>query len=182
MQISNLSDRNAFVRFTTGTTMTAYGIAGLSRNSSCNKARAMVLFGAMKMAEGIFHYCPVKAVLKANMQSSITGMLTDQNPDMAKIIQDFAKIVSEGSTTKSASGKSSSSSTAGVSASKTNGSTSSGSSSSSSNSTVKDKSSSSVNANASNPVADALEKSSSSNANTSPSKGNTSSNKSPGNA
>lgn len=96
MQMSNLSDRNAFVRFAAGTTMTAMGIAKYSRNPSCMRARGMMILGAMKMAEGVFKYCPTKAFLQNNMQSTVKDMLSGQNPDMEKVIQDFAKIVSEG--------------------------------------------------------------------------------------
>lgn len=101
MQTSNISKQNAFMRFSLGTTMAAMGIARYSRNPSCNRARAMIVIGAMKMAEGVFKYCPTKALMQNSMQSSVQNVFTPENPNMAKIIQDFAKIVSSSSTAQS---------------------------------------------------------------------------------
>lgn len=111
MQMSNISERSAFVRFATGATMTAMGIAKYSRNPSCMRARGMMIFGSMKMAEGIFKYCPTKAILQNNVQSSMQSTVTNMlsAPNMEKIIQDFAKIVSEGKTSQN--GRNSSSNT-----------------------------------------------------------------------
>ncbi len=83
MQQANLNEQNAFCRFAMGTSMTAFGIARVSRNPNCMKGRLMIAFGAMKMAEGIFKYCPTKALLSSNMQnamnSSMQSMLGGQN-------------------------------------------------------------------------------------------------------
>lgn len=97
MVTQNLSAGNAFVRFAAGTSMLAFGIASISRRPSCNRGRATILMGATKMAEGIFRYCPAKAVMQKNMQSTVTDMFSGGSPDMTKIMQDFAKIVREGS-------------------------------------------------------------------------------------
>ena len=97
MMTPNLSAGNAFVRFAAGTSMLAFGIASISRKPSCNRGRATILMGATKMAEGIFRYCPAKAVMQKNMQSTVTDMFSGGSPDMTKIMQDFAKIVREGS-------------------------------------------------------------------------------------
>ena len=61
MQQANLSDRNAYCRFMLGTSMTAFGIAKVSRNPDCTKGKLMIAIGAMKMAEGVFKYCPIKS-------------------------------------------------------------------------------------------------------------------------
>ncbi len=83
MQQANLSDKNAFCRFALGTSMTAFGIAKVSRNPSCMKGRLMIALGAMKMAEGIFKYCPSKAMLSTNVEStmntSMQSMFSGQN-------------------------------------------------------------------------------------------------------
>ena len=113
MQMSNISERSAFVRFATGATMTAMGIAKYSRNPSCMRARGMMIFGSMKMAEGIFKYCPTKAMLQNNVQSSMQSTVTNMlsAPNMEKIIQDFAKIVSEGKTSQNGGNSSSNTNT-----------------------------------------------------------------------
>ncbi|CAM5673126.1 Inner membrane protein YgaP-like transmembrane domain-containing protein OS=Lysinibacillus sphaericus OX=1421 GN=LS41612_03150 PE=4 SV=1 [Lysinibacillus sphaericus] len=104
MQQANLSDKNAFCRFALGTSMTAFGIAKVSRNPNCLKSRLMIALGAMKMAEGIFKYCPAKAMLNSNvettmntsMQSMFSGqnsMSSEQNPmsseQIGKLMKDL---------------------------------------------------------------------------------------------
>lgn len=112
MQQSNLSERNAFCRFFLGTSMTAFGIAKVSRNSDCTAGKLMIALGAMKMAEGIFKYCPTKAMLSTNMQSAMSttmqSMLSGQNSmtpdDVNKLMKDFsATFASSSSDTKTAS-------------------------------------------------------------------------------
>ncbi|KOS71452.1 hypothetical protein AEA09_00090 [Lysinibacillus contaminans] len=112
MQQSNLSDRNAFCRFMVGTSMTAFGIAKVSRNSDCLSGKLMITLGAMKMAEGIFKYCPTKAMLNTNMQSAMTttmqSMFSGQNSitpeNISKLMQDFSSAFSSSNTdTKSGS-------------------------------------------------------------------------------
>ncbi|MFJ7737495.1 hypothetical protein ACIQ2D_14375 [Lysinibacillus sp. NPDC097287] len=98
MQQSNLSERNAFCRFFLGTSMTAFGIAKVSRNPDCTSGKLMIALGAMKMAEGIFKYCPTKAMLSTNMQSAMSttmqSMLSGQNSmtsdDVNKLMKDFS--------------------------------------------------------------------------------------------
>ena len=133
----NLSSKNAFVRFTCGTAMTAFGIARLSRDSTCMKGKAMVILGSMKMAEGIFHYCPTKAMMSSNMESAVSGMFSSGNPDIAKMMQDFSKIVGEGSSNSNSgnssnNGNSSSNNSSGNSNSNSNNSTNKGNSNASS--------------------------------------------------
>ena len=38
-----------------GTSLTAFGIAKVSRNPNCTKGRLMIALGAMKMAEGLLN-------------------------------------------------------------------------------------------------------------------------------
>ncbi|WP_369436281.1 hypothetical protein [Lysinibacillus fusiformis] len=99
---ANLSDKNAFSRFACGTSMTAFGIARVSRNPNCTKGRLMIALGAMKMAEGIFKYCPTKALLSSNMQSAMNttmqSMFNGQNSmssdQINKLMQDFSSAIS----------------------------------------------------------------------------------------
>ena len=101
MQQANLSDKNAFCRFALGTSMTAFGIAKVSRNPSCMKGRLMIAFGAMKMAEGIFKYCPSKAMLSTNVESamntSMQSMFSGQNSmsteQIDKLMKDFSSAI-----------------------------------------------------------------------------------------
>ncbi|WP_053597201.1 YgaP-like transmembrane domain [Lysinibacillus sp. FJAT-14222] len=107
MQETNLSEQNAFCRFAMGTSLTAFGIARVSRNPNCMRGRLMIAFGAMKMAEGIFKYCPTKALLSSNMQSamnsnnnntSMQSMLSGQNSmsseQIDKLMKDFSSAIS----------------------------------------------------------------------------------------
>ena len=98
MQQSNLSDRNAFFRFVMGTSMTALGIAKSARDSDSLSGKLMIGLGAMKMAEGIFKYCPTKAMLNTSMQSAMSttmqSMFNGQNSitpeNITKLMQDFS--------------------------------------------------------------------------------------------
>lgn len=106
MQQANLSDRNAYCRFMLGTSMTAFGIAKVSRNPDCTKGKMMISIGAMKMAEGIFKYCPMKAMLSTNMQSMMStvmqSMFSGQNSmspeDVSKLMKDFSDAFSSSDT------------------------------------------------------------------------------------
>lgn len=91
--------------------MTAFGIAKVSRNPDCTSGKLMIALGAMKMAEGIFKYCPTKAMLSSNMQSAMSttmqSMLSGQNSmtpdDVNKLMKDFSAAFSSSTTdTKSA--------------------------------------------------------------------------------
>ncbi|MFJ6211106.1 YgaP-like transmembrane domain [Lysinibacillus sp. NPDC092081] len=109
MQETNLSEKNAFCRFAMGTSLTAFGIAKVSRNPNCTAGRLMIAFGAMKMAEGIFKYCPTKALLGSSMQgamnndnsngnSSMQSMFSGQNSmsseQIGKLMKDFSSAIS----------------------------------------------------------------------------------------
>ena len=107
MQETNLSEKNAFCRFAMGASLTAFGIAKVSRNPDCTKGRLMIAFGALKMAEGIFKYCPTKALLSSCMQSgmnnsnansSMQSMFSGQNSmsseQIDKLMKDFSSAIS----------------------------------------------------------------------------------------
>ncbi|GLC90439.1 YgaP-like transmembrane domain [Lysinibacillus piscis] len=99
---TNLSDKNAFCRFAMGTSMTAFGIAKAARQPDCMTGRWMIILGAMKMAEGIFKYCPTKAMLGANIQGeangSMSSMLSGQNfmssEQVSQLMKDFSAAIS----------------------------------------------------------------------------------------
>lgn len=102
MQQANLSEKNAFCRFAMGTGLTAFGIAKVSRNPNCTKGRLMIALGAMKMAEGLFKYCPTKSILNSNMQNamntSMQSMFSGQNSmsseQIDKLMKDFSSAIS----------------------------------------------------------------------------------------
>jgi len=111
MQESNLSEKNAFCRFAMGAGLTAFGIAKISRNPECTKGRLMIAFGALKMAEGIFKYCPTKALLgsslesamgnsnnnstsNSSMQSMFSGQNSMSSEQIDKLMKDFSSAIS----------------------------------------------------------------------------------------
>lgn len=111
MHESNLSEKNAFCRFAMGVSLTAFGIAKVSRNPECTKGRLMIAFGAFKMAEGIFKYCPTKALMCSSMESamgnsnnnstgnsSMQSMFSGQNSmsseHIDKLMKDFSSAIS----------------------------------------------------------------------------------------
>lgn len=116
MQQANLSDKNAFCRFALGTSMTAFGIAKVSRNPNCLKSRLMIALGAMKMAEGIFKYCPAKAMLNSNvetamntsMQSMFSGQNSMSSEQIGKLMKDFSSAITGNSSDITASSSNSS--------------------------------------------------------------------------
>ncbi|HCG4535956.1 YgaP family membrane protein [Ureibacillus chungkukjangi] len=74
----NISERNGFVRLALGTGLTACGIAHLSKESGNRGIGALfVAAGAMKVAEGIFLYCPVKALINSNVKEAVATSFND---------------------------------------------------------------------------------------------------------
>lgn len=78
-QQENLSNQNAFVRLACGAGMTAFGIAKLSRKPDCMRGKAMIILGAMKMAEGILKFCPTKAIMNSSIASIISELQTSNS-------------------------------------------------------------------------------------------------------
>jgi hypothetical protein len=119
MQETNLSEKNSFCRFAMGASLTAFGIAKVSRNPDCTKGRLMIAFGAMKMAEGIFKYCPTKALLSScmhsgmnnsnnNANSSMQSMFSGENSmsseQIDKLMKDFSSVISGNTSGSNATG------------------------------------------------------------------------------
>ena len=67
----NLSTKNAYIRFMMGSIMTAYGTIELFRNPKSKKGQMLVMYGAMKAAEGATKYCPRKAMASEFSNSSL---------------------------------------------------------------------------------------------------------------
>ncbi|SOB98934.1 hypothetical protein SAMN05880501_102125 [Ureibacillus xyleni] len=68
----NISEKSGFVRLALGTGLTAFGVAHLTKDSgSKTLGSALVLAGAMKVAEGIFLYCPMKALIGSNVKEAV---------------------------------------------------------------------------------------------------------------
>lgn len=65
----NISETNAFMRMMCGVAMTAFGIGRIAHDPKCLAGRAMIVAGAMKVAEGYYQYCPVTAMVKPEEQS-----------------------------------------------------------------------------------------------------------------
>ncbi|WP_042478756.1 YgaP family membrane protein [Bacillus ndiopicus] len=66
----NISERNAFVRLICGVSLTACGVGRIAHRPNCWTGHLMIAAGAMKIAEGIFHYCPMKAMFTCNHEHS----------------------------------------------------------------------------------------------------------------
>lgn len=59
----NISEKNGFIRTICGIALVSFGTARIARNPDCLLGKAMIIGGAMKVAEGYYQYCPVVAML-----------------------------------------------------------------------------------------------------------------------
>ncbi|WP_332645943.1 YgaP-like transmembrane domain [Lysinibacillus sp. 54212] len=59
----NISEKNAFIRLICGVSMVSFGTARIVNDSSCMIGKAMIVAGAMKVAEGMYQYCPLVALM-----------------------------------------------------------------------------------------------------------------------
>ncbi|MBD8027626.1 hypothetical protein H9636_13290 [Ureibacillus sp. Re31] len=85
----NISERSGFVRLALGTGLTACGIAHLAKESGNRGLGALfVAAGAMKVAEGIFLYCPTKAFINSNVKNAVSTTF-DEYIDGDSIMQQF---------------------------------------------------------------------------------------------
>ncbi|MFL0506460.1 hypothetical protein ACH0B5_11975 [Ureibacillus sp. 179-F W5.1 NHS] len=85
----NISERSGFVRLALGTGLTACGIAHLAKESGNRGLGALfVAAGAMKVAEGIFLYCPTKAFINSNVKNAVSTTF-DEYLDGDSIMQQF---------------------------------------------------------------------------------------------
>ncbi|MFC7687381.1 DUF2892 domain-containing protein [Ureibacillus sp. GCM10028918] len=68
----NISEKSGFVRLALGTGLTACGIAHLAKESGNRGLGTLfIAAGAMKVAEGIFLYCPMKALINSNVKQAV---------------------------------------------------------------------------------------------------------------
>ena len=63
MLTKNISEKNSFIRMMCGVALVSFGTARIARNPDCLTGKAMIIGGAMKVAEGYYQYCPVVAML-----------------------------------------------------------------------------------------------------------------------
>ena len=64
----NISEKNGFIRMICGITLVSFGIARIARNPDCLIGKAMIIGGAMKVAEGTYQYCPLTEFVAANTE------------------------------------------------------------------------------------------------------------------
>ena len=62
----NISEKNGFIRMICGITLVSFGIARIARNPDCLIGKAMIIGGAMKVAEGSYQYCPLTDLANGN--------------------------------------------------------------------------------------------------------------------
>ena len=58
----NISEQNSFIRLIAGVTCVGIGTAKVARNPNCKIGASLIILGAMKVAEGIYQYCPIVAL------------------------------------------------------------------------------------------------------------------------
>ncbi|MFO7317129.1 MAG: DUF2892 domain-containing protein [Bacilli bacterium] len=74
----NISEKSAFVRLVLGIGLTACGISHLVKeNGSRMLGTLSVAAGAMKIAEGLFFYCPTKALFSNNVKDAVSSSIQD---------------------------------------------------------------------------------------------------------
>lgn len=109
----NISSRNAYARFMMGSIMTAYGTIQLIRNPKSRKGQMLVLYGAMKAAEGATRYCPRKAMtsemtsgnlLQKMMNGNASNSMNQTSGTFMQMVGNIAKGVNKGNTTQSMTG------------------------------------------------------------------------------
>lgn len=83
----NISERNGFMRLMCGVAMTAIGTAHLARDSK-GLGFTLVAAGAMKVAEGIFLYCPLTAAINSNVKDAVASSF-DEFMDGDSLMQAF---------------------------------------------------------------------------------------------
>lgn len=107
----NISETSGFMRLALGTGLTAMGASHLAKENG-NKwlGFTFLVCGAMKVAEGIFLYCPLKAMINTNVKDAMTSTIEDFL-DGDSLMTAFSSLYQNSNNTgSSASSKSSSSS------------------------------------------------------------------------
>lgn len=59
MLSQNISEENGFIRTICGIALVSFGTARIARDPDCLLGKAMIIGGAMKVAEGYYQYCPL---------------------------------------------------------------------------------------------------------------------------
>jgi len=74
----NISEKSAFVRLVLGIGLTACGISQLVKeNGNRMLGTLTVTAGALKIAEGLFLYCPAKALFNRNLKDAVTTSIQE---------------------------------------------------------------------------------------------------------
>lgn len=110
----NISETSGFVRLALGTGLTALGASHLTKENG-NKVLGLsfLVAGAMKVAEGVFLYCPTKALINSNVKDAMSSTI-EEFMDGETLMSAFGSLYQNanksGSTSQSSSSSSSSSS------------------------------------------------------------------------
>ena len=68
MLSENISEKNGFIRMICGIALVSFGTARIARNPDCLIGKAMIIGGAMKVAEGTYQYCPLTEFVANNTE------------------------------------------------------------------------------------------------------------------
>ena len=68
MLSQNISEKNGFIRTICGIALVSFGTARIARNPDCLIGKAMIVGGAMKVAEGYYLYCPLTEFVASNTE------------------------------------------------------------------------------------------------------------------
>lgn len=105
----NISEKSGFVRLALGTGLTAIGVSHLTKeNGSKSLGFACIVAGAMKVAEGIFLYCPTKALINSNVKDAMTSTI-EEFMDGDSLMSAFSGLYQNSGTSSSKSSSSNSS-------------------------------------------------------------------------
>lgn len=76
----NVSTTGALIRITCGLVGLVWSTSYLSRRPSCIRPMLIAVISAMKVAEGITRFCPLKAMLGNNKSSSNNDLVMTHFP------------------------------------------------------------------------------------------------------
>ena len=69
----NISEKNGFIRMICGIALVSFGIARIARDPDCLVGTAMIIGGAMKVAEGSYQYCPLTELVAGDTEDEQSG-------------------------------------------------------------------------------------------------------------
>ena len=75
MLSENISEKNGFIRMMCGIALVSFGTARIARNPDCLIGKAMIVGGAMKVAEGYYKYCPLTEYVAGDTEDSQSGFM-----------------------------------------------------------------------------------------------------------